>query len=175
MKLTLPIWSCEQIKTNRIYCKHFLNHVLGGQKKLPTPHVYSTLECFCKVDLLLNRRCQCYIFTRDSAVCAFNNTIDVMYPLTACSLPWPSLPTGIIKGALSDMCAQLVGITKTWQTSSSSMSPAQDTTLTTSRPGCHESHFQTHIRDAMCPITESYDRIPVKRVILKTRLIRRQK
>lgn len=57
MKLTLPIWSCEQIKTNRIYCKHFLNHVLGGQKKLSTPHVYSALECFCKVDPLLKRRC----------------------------------------------------------------------------------------------------------------------
>lgn len=33
MKQTRPIWFCEAHKTNRIYCKHFLNHGCSGEKK----------------------------------------------------------------------------------------------------------------------------------------------
>ncbi len=63
----------------------------------------------------------------------------MMYPITACLLPQPSLPTGIIKGALSDTCAQVVEITTTWQTHSSSVSLAQDLPLTIPLPGSSES------------------------------------
>lgn len=34
--------------------------------------------------------------------------INMMYPITACSLPQLSLPTGKMKWPLSDMCALLV-------------------------------------------------------------------
>lgn len=59
MKQTLPIWCCKQVKTNRIYCKHFLNHVLGGQNSsqhhmfTACMSVFAKSICFLKQMLLV--------------------------------------------------------------------------------------------------------------------------
>lgn len=98
MKQTLPIWCCKQVKTNRIYCKHFLNHVLGGQKSSQHHMFTARLSIFAKSICFLTNAVS--IEYRDSAVYTFNNMINMMYSITACLLPQPSLPTGIIKGGV---------------------------------------------------------------------------
>lgn len=130
MKQTLPIWCCKQVETNRIYCKHFLNHVLGGQKSSQHHMFTACFNVFAKsICFLKKKRLLLLNIHSESAVYTFNNMINMMYPITVCLLPQPSLPTGIIKGALSDTCAQLVEITTTWQTCFSSVSLEQDTAL----------------------------------------------
>lgn len=63
MKQTLPIWFCKQVKTNRIYCKHFLNHVLGRQRSSQHHMFTARLSVFAK------------------SICFLTNVVSIKYSL----------------------------------------------------------------------------------------------
>lgn len=135
-KQALPIWCCKQVKTNRIYCKHFLNHVCSGQKSSQHHMFTARLSVYAKsICFLTNAASIKYSLVTLLYILSTTRT-NMMYPITACLLPQPSLPMGIIKGALSDTYAQLVEITTTWQTFS--LFCVSGTACTTHHPSAWE-------------------------------------
>lgn len=139
-KQTLPIWCCKQVKTNRIYCKHFLNYVWSGLKSFQHRKFTADFSVFAE------------------KICFLTNTVSIkwslvtlLYILSTAWSTWPILwlcaycncpvyPQDMINGALSDLCPELVEITTTWlwRSFSSSVSLAQNAPHSTPLPVSYE-------------------------------------
>lgn len=88
MKQTLPIWCCKQVKTNRIYCKHFLNHVWSGQKS-SQHHMFTARSGVFAKSIRFLTNAVSIKYSLVTAVYTFNNMINMMYLIAACLLPQP--------------------------------------------------------------------------------------
>lgn len=108
MTQTLPIWFCKQVKTNRIYCKHFLNHALGRYRVFTARSSSVFFFFFREVGLFLSKCCEYEIFARDAACIRFQETRSAWcIPLCARRRSF-ALLAGKINRPWSDTCAEHV-------------------------------------------------------------------